>query len=35
MKAVVLRDGDTIAMEERPEPEAATGEVLLRTDVID
>lgn len=32
MKAVVLRDGDTIAMEERPEPEAATGEVLLRTD---
>ena len=33
MKAIVLRDGDAITMEERPEPEAAAGEVLVRTDL--
>ena len=32
MKAVVLRDGDSIALEEQPEPQAGPGEVLVSTD---
>ena len=31
MKAIVLRDGKTITLEERPEPEPREGEVLVRT----
>ena len=34
MKAIVLRDGDTITLEDRPSPDTRPGEVLVRPDHV-
>ena len=34
MKAIVLRDGDTVTLEDRPPPDTAPGEVLVRPDHV-